>query len=342
MPRRMGELRRLLAEWNSLVPLAQERGIRHVGTMRVQAREYFHMDRVVARQRVADLRAQVAPFFAPNISAPVEQQASDTFGVELECYMPRGTTRSQLAQLIRDAGVLCQEEHYNHSTRTHWKVTTDGSLGYDYGVEIVSPPLSGEAGFDALRKVCQVLTRLRCKVNKSCGLHVHVGARHRSVANLKSLVRAYKHFELVIDSFLAPSRRGNSNQFCQSSHISNETNFDVATTVREVGLASGQYGFDHARSSGRYRKLNLMSFPGYGTVEFRQHQGTVEGRKAEMWVRFCLRMVASSSSMTHQEVVMRDNTFAGFASFLGLTQVEQDYFNERREEFASREQRRAA
>ena len=344
MPRPMGELRRLLLEWNSLVPIAQERGIRRIQGALVEPRAHFQMDRVEARRRVADLRAQVAPFFAPNLSADL---SSDTFGVELEFYLPVGQTHETLAAAIRAVGVMCQAEMYGHTSRTYWKVTTDGSLGdFTRGTELVSPPLSGEAGFDALRKVCNLLTSLRCKVNRKCGLHVHVGCRDRNVEFFKSLVLAYRHFEPTIDSILAPSRRGanGGDGFCQSSRIDYQRLVN-ATTVREVGIASGQTHFDHTRSSSRYRKLNLMSFVPYGTVEFRQHQGTVEARKAEMWVRLCMRVVKAAEQAPMAQVTARASDFDGLASFTGMTEIERQYFAERREFFAAAtnpQQRRVA
>ena len=119
MPRQMGELRRLLAEWNSLVPMAQSRGIR-----RVRARSHFHMNRIEARAKVAWLRATVAPFFAPTMSLG----SSDTFAVEIEAILPRGTFRSHLAAAIQAEGVMCQEESLNHAARTYWKLVTDGLI----------------------------------------------------------------------------------------------------------------------------------------------------------------------------------------------------------------------
>src|SRR5262245_17713517 len=170
MPRQMGELRRLLAEWNSLVPLAQERGIN------VRPRAHFHMDRVIARQMVADLRSQVAPFYQATATSQLALEAamgSDTFGVEIECFT-RDVSREEVARRVRDSGVLCQTENLNHLTRTHWKVTTDGSLGsVANSMEVVSPALDGEEGFDALRKVSAALVASGGRINKRCGLHVH-------------------------------------------------------------------------------------------------------------------------------------------------------------------------
>lgn len=334
MPRQMGELRRLCLEYNSLVPLALERGIR------VRPRAHFHMDRRVARQMVADLRASVAPFFAPSTGASADL-GSDTFGVELEFIMPRGLTRTSLAQQLQAEGVMCLEEHYNHQTRTHWKLTTDASLGFT-GAEVVSPPLSGEEGLEALRKVCRVLTRVGCKVDRKCGLHVHVGCRSRQVSFFRSLVAAYRHFEPALDSVLAPSRRGHVNGFCQPVAY-NPVALAAATTVREVAAAAGQTHFDMPRSHQRYRKLNLLSFGAYGTVEFRQHQGTVEARKAEMWVRLCMRMVARATGLSDLATVhAMTRDLAGLSSFVGLSEAELQFFTERRDYFAARLQRRAA
>jgi len=116
------------------------------------------------------------------------------------------------------------------------------------------------------------------------------------VAFFKNLVALYNVAEPVVDSFLAPSRRGpfGGNGFCRSTSV-NRAAMEAATTVEQVAAASGQDNTPyHARSSRRYRKLNLQSFWQHGTVEFRQHQGTVDADKACNWVRFCLRMALAA------------------------------------------------
>jgi hypothetical protein len=42
----------------------------------------------------------------------------------------------------------------------------------------------------------------------------------------------------------------------------------------------------------RYRSLNLQSFGLYGTVEIRQHQGTLNATKALAWVAYGQAMIA--------------------------------------------------
>ena len=76
-----------------------------------------------------------------------------TFGVEIECI---GITSAVACEAIRAAGLTCEIEGYNHNTRDHWKIVTDGSVRDNRGnpgIEVVSPILRGTAGMTALKKV---------------------------------------------------------------------------------------------------------------------------------------------------------------------------------------------
>src|SRR5215207_6179043 len=192
---------------------------------------------------------------APYVRAePVveDMNAPQTFGVEFEVFLPEGATHAALATLITDAGVPCHAEFYNHNLRNHWKVVTDGSLGdYSRGAEIVSPILSGEEGFAAMRKVCETMLAAGCKIKRNCGFHVHVGARRhsRNVNFFKSLLKLYRRHEAVIDGFLAPSRRGTSNVYCRTMQTFNMERLDATNQVSDLQTLLGT----------RYMKLNLES-----------------------------------------------------------------------------------
>lgn len=106
------------------------------------------------------------------------------FGVEIEAY---GISRATLAKELRREGINVAVEGYNHDTREHWKLVTDGSLRGENTFELVSPILKGEEGLEELKKVCKVLKAKGAKVNKTCGLHIHFDATDYNLDNWKNI-----------------------------------------------------------------------------------------------------------------------------------------------------------
>ena len=47
---------------------------------------------------------------------------------------------------------------------------------------------------------------------------------------------------------------------------------------------------------GRYRSLNLDSYGRHGTVEFRLHHGTLNGKKIQAWAEFCESLATYSTA----------------------------------------------
>lgn len=314
-------LRTLQAEWNTLVPQARVRGIPRVRLLNAPLETIAYR-----KAKLEWLKAQLGSTASFDTL---------TFGVEIECILPRGVQYAQVQDALRAAGVEATAEMYNHALRSHWKIVSDGSLHArnGYGCEVVSPPLRGEDGFAQLVKVCQVLVALRAKVNRSCGFHVHVGAASQHVPFFRNLVKLYASSQAAIDTFLSPSRRGYQNGYCRPVEY-NEAALDRATTVTEVARASGQTA--GGRDGSRYRKLNLQSFWQHGTVEFRHHQGTVEGAKAANWVRLVLRMCLAAMAGEKKPTTL-DELFAA----VEVGEAERTYFNSRVEHFRSADQRRS-
>ena len=303
-------LRTLQAEWNELVPVAQQRGIRRVRLLNAPLETIAYR-----RTKLEWLRAQL------GVAGGFE---SLTFGVEIECLPSSANTMRSVAAAIAAAGVACQVDMYSHSRRTYWKVVTDASVSG--GFEVVSPVLRGEDGFAQLRKVCDTLTSLRCRVNRSCGFHVHVGVADQPIQFFKNLLKLYASAEDAIDSFMAPSRRASNNVFCRplKTRIRTEQ-LEIATTLAEIARSIDQRSTAaEARSEGRYCKLNLQSFWQHGTVEFRQHQGTVEALKAENWTRLVLRMCLTARAGEKTVSTVQDLMDA-----VGASDVEKSYFSGR-------------
>jgi len=210
-----------------------------------------------------------------------------TYGIEIECIRPANVSMAEYARRITEAGVPCNAEHYNHNVRASWKIVTDGSLSDRHGVgmEVVSPILRSEADFAAIRTVSAVLLAGGCKINKTCGLHVHVGLPRREHRLPINVLRIYNAFEPVIDSLMPPSRRGSANGYARPTAFS--ARMSGASDLNALRLA---YGSD------RYRKVNLESIWRHGTIEYRQHAGTIEAEKIIAWATLVLKLTAMANS----------------------------------------------
>lgn len=141
--------------------------------------------------------------------------------------------------------------------------------------------LEGEDGLAELEKVCWVLEALNVKVNGSCGLHVHMDASDFNITTWQNLLLSYKHAEAEIDRFMPNSRRGDENHFCGSLRRFSDENIRSRRSLDELQTLLGS----------RYMKVNLQAYSLHGTVEFRQHSGTINFTKIENWVRFLGRMI---------------------------------------------------
>lgn len=189
-----------------------------------------------------------------------------TFGIEIE--LVHSNSRA-MAAALKAAGIPTEVEGYNHQTRNHWKIVMDSSIRGG-GYELVSPILRGEAGLETVRIVAEVLKAQGAQVNQSCGFHVHHDAADLKDNHFENLFRLYRRSETVIDRMMPKSRRANNNRFCGS--------------LRDLPTIPGS----------RYYKVNFAAYHVHGTVEFRQHSGTIEAEKMIQWIRISQAIIERS------------------------------------------------
>lgn len=204
------------------------------------------------------------------------------FGVEIEF---KGLDRTDAERALRNAGINVQIEGYNHDTRSHWKIVSDDSV--NGGWELVSPPLSGNAGIDEVRKAATAMVEAGAFVDRECGLHVHVDANDLSAATIVNLTKRYAQHENEINK-LIPSFRHS----CLWAKSMEPVSTMVSDYLRSNPNATARQVCE--RQPGRYYKLNLEAYLRHGTVEFRQHSGTCDGTKVANWVVFCVTFVEDS------------------------------------------------
>jgi hypothetical protein len=218
------------------------------------------------------------------------------FGVEVEFLSPT-YSQSDLISALRAVDVPVTGSHYGSADTSVYKLQQDSSCG----LELVSPPLQTNTPDDitTFKKAIAVLNAAGCRVNKSCGLHVHHDASGVTTKQLSSLVKYYAKFEEVLDSVQPISRRGNNNYYCRSIL---STPYGGARTVEQVfekvEAANTGYALAQAVKNDRYCKLNLYSLPEHNTVEFRQHAGTLDYEKIMNWVSLTNGLLWSAENST--------------------------------------------
>lgn len=204
------------------------------------------------------------------------------FGVEIELT---GLTTERAAAVLRAGGITATAEPTNHTTRSYWKVVRDGSVSN--GCEVVSPILSGVDGLAQVRKVAALLAAAGATADRSCGLHVHVDGAGLSGKEIIHVAKRYAAHEAQIDRVMPASRRASRNSYCMGMDglVSLLDTYDAQPTVDARSLC---------QRFGRYYKVNLSAFVVHGTLEFRQHSGTVNGDKIANWIMFCVTFVEDS------------------------------------------------
>ena len=236
-----------------------------------------------------------------------------TFGVEIECLVAASLMRESA---MRNA-MPFQYEGYNHTDNNHYyKFVSDSSIRGENPIECVSPVLTGKAGMKSLENCCKALNEAGAQVNRSTGLHVHIGAQNLSDEAYVNVFKNYQKLERVIDTFMANSRRANNSQWCRTLQ---GKDFSWYTTKSDI--------YDEMNGN-RYFKVNACSYARHQTIEFRQHQGSTDFEKISNWVNFCAKLVAWSK----KNVLSSEVTSIHEIPF--LTTKEKSFFKSRAEVLA--------
>lgn len=193
------------------------------------------------------------------------------FGVELEVT---GISISRAVSVLRSVGIDASE--YGSA---RWRVVSDCSV--NRGCEVVSPPLSGDSGFAELQHVMLALRLNGASVDSSCGTHVHHDATDLTGKDLAVIARFYKQSQDAIDLLHSASRRRDGHAALDYCNVNDDETINaLEQTETKDDVARALY------YASRYQCVNVCAYPKHGTVEFRQHAGTLDFRKLSAWIRF--------------------------------------------------------
>ena len=156
--------------------------------------------------------------------------------------------------------------------KTYWHIIYEAVHVEGLLYEIVSPIMSD---FEQLKVLCKALVLSNATVNpERGGLHVHIDANGMPDQKIIDIIKSYQNMETDIDRMVAKRRRGDNNVVCAGSLIDIE--LSNVSTVKELLKAFGHKCY----------KVNPFSLKKYGTIEFRQHEATIEFQKIKNWCLF--------------------------------------------------------
>ena len=170
-------------------------------------------------------------------------------------------------------------------------LSKEDTAGRERQVEMVTPKLT----YAELPKLQECVRRVRkagAKVNKSCGIHVHVDASNHNRQSLKNLIGImYSKEDILFKALQVNENR--AARWCkkvrepmlrEARALSADETKDL-TALEEIWY-EGNVEHDHYNKT-RYHALNLHSMFYRGTVEFRCFNSTLDPGLATSYVHLC-------------------------------------------------------
>ena len=234
------------------------------------------------------------------------------FGIEIEFYSPKdmNLTCTALRRKVRNLKIDTYSAYGNS-----WKLTTDGSLhqmeGFN-GMELVSPVLDTDSvsNVRVVRKVCEALQAMGCVVNVNCGLHVHIDGTDLTAEQIKTVFHRYTKFENVIDLMVPCNRRGEYVYYTKGGN----------SVIQNVEACQTKEALMRVLND-RYYKVNLCALQRHGTIEFRQHSGSINPTTILNWVDFLVSFVKASCTVIAAPAVRRGRRPANTGMAAGCQKV---------------------
>ncbi|MAS82796.1 MAG: hypothetical protein CMF45_08905 [Legionellales bacterium] len=250
------------------------------------------------------------------MSKPYADLEDITFGVELETHRPTDV-EGRIGGYHNGVAVPwanCGSTGYN---RKKWTAERDGSIhgtrsGY-VGCEYVSPIMKGEKGLENLMKFVDLLKERGHRVNRSCGVHIHLG--------LKSIVGENASPDDVV-AFLAQlnkyvfnwqdalfgqtgTRRGEMTYSARMQAGENMVERIKTISEKPKGTKTEQDIREVGYASTRYRAVNLTNMTrgnsSSATIEFRFGAGTLNPNKLLMHFASCVFMARLAWKTRHNK-----------------------------------------
>jgi hypothetical protein len=227
------------------------------------------------------------------------------YGIELE--IGNEVSPHFISSVIRNSSNVPVKNNLYRSSinNNYWDVKMDGSCGKttdefgmnEGGYEITTFKASGHKQLQHICKVIQDIKKIGVKVNKNCGLHVHVDISDFTEEDVGRLIQHWLFVERII--LMAVPDRRRCNKYCMPFSYNERYSLRENATAIEVW---NHYKPSHILSHNnidRRKTMNLVNYCRYlrvkkfkrSTVEFRFPEGTLSANIVKNWVRLLIEFV---------------------------------------------------
>lgn len=178
-----------------------------------------------------------------------------------------------------------------------WYIDSDGSLdnGAEYKPKKNNKLYFNEEGLTQIKEILALIKVHKGKVNKTCGLHIHVDVSNLPDKKVLEIIREWIHRQkFIIKKFnVHPDRL---DQYCQ---ILPKDNLQKLTIKQIHDFRNSDKGwqfdaYDYLDS--KYYSLNAthLQKDDFGTLEFRLFTATLNFKEIQACIQFCLNFIKDS------------------------------------------------
>lgn len=201
------------------------------------------------------------------------------FGLEIEVEFDRYEDRDRaIDDLARFVRIEDDHDDYLETGRNndYYHIKHDGSLGSDAAIEVSTPPYRAvDNDLDELRRVLEALGGNGGYITRQCGLHLHQDAQNLPDRAFIMLHTFYFQQQKNLNWFFPPSRR-----------VDDENYNDYCRGLKRIVLDNVARMKSGILETTRHGVVNFSSYSLRGTIEFRQHSGSLKYDKILAWAAF--------------------------------------------------------
>lgn len=198
-------------------------------------------------------------------------------GVEIECFGP--LDNFELAKKLTEAGLNKYIQRKDDRSIEADYYDDDGEMLFTHELCILAQQ---RYIYRIVKQVCNLLQKENFQVNKTCGLHVHLDMRSRSVKNsFKRLVNNQILLEDKVDYARVDG------EFCSRNKTTN-----INDILKYYGKDDpiDDYDLEQDVQNERFLAINPIAYKKYKTLECRLHEGTIEANKIKDWIKLLIRV----------------------------------------------------